>query len=219
MRSLIATSLTLAAFLTAMLVAFSLFEERREGESSARETGTTGGAVRHDLRPDPEGNSEGAVRITGCEGEELVLGEIEARLVELHNEEREARGLATLCVRRELVESSRLHSEDMLSRDYFAHETPEGVGAFERMQEAGYTLDGFSSIKTGENLAWRTHYGEFPEVSEAREVVEGWLDSEGHRENLLDPGFREIGVGIATGEYEDYDLPATMYTVNFGSRG
>ncbi|MBA2375129.1 MAG: CAP domain-containing protein [Actinomycetota bacterium] len=159
------------------------------------------------------------VIVEGCGGGEVRLSGIEARLFELHNEERGARDISSLCVREELVESSRIHSEDMIEHDYFAHETPEDVDAFERMERAGYTLDdGYSSIKTGENLAWRTQSGPEPELSDAELVVEGWLESEGHRRNLLDPEFREVGIGAATGEYKDYEQPATMYTVNFGVR-
>ncbi len=204
MRFLPTSLLATAVVLTAMLAAFSLLEWDRGIEFStqpflAEATGADAPA-------------------SGCVGGEARLTEMEARLVELHNKERSARGLAALCVRDELIASSRKHSEDMISRGYFAHESPGEENSFERMRRAGYTLDGYSSIKTGENLAWRTHSGPRPKLSDAEKVVDGWLESEGHRRNLLDPEFREVGIGTATGNYKDYEQPATMYTVNFGVR-
>lgn len=221
MKSLATSLLAIAAVLTVMLAAFSLSGRDRGIEFSTQpfRAETTEAPAAEEISPPATATpSEGRVVFEGCEGDEVVLGGMEARLVELHNEERGSRGLPSLCVRSDLTASARAHSEDMIERDYFAHETPEDEDAFERMKRAGYTLDGYSSIKTGENLAWRTHSGPRPELSDAELVIEGWLDSEGHRRNLLDPEFREVGIGAATGEYKDYEQPATMYTVNFGLR-
>jgi uncharacterized protein YkwD len=224
MKFLSTTLLAVAAILTATLAALSVLDLGSGAEFSTQpfHTGADEATSPSSTEPpDEAGVSEGgnsSVVVEGCGGVRVVLGAMEARLVELHNEERSVRDLPKLCVREELVASSRLHSEEMIERDYFAHETPEDENAFERMKRAGYTLDGYASISTGENLAWRTHRGAGPEPSDAKLVVEGWLESEGHRRNLLDPDFREVGVGTATGEYKDYEQPATMYTVNFGVR-
>jgi uncharacterized protein YkwD len=74
----------------------------------------------------------------------------------------------------------------MLRRGYFEHKSPDGTTVRERSKAAGYN---WRSI--GENIAEG-------QLSVA-EVVDTWMNSPGHRRNLLDPGFRELGVGLALG--------------------
>lgn len=80
--------------------------------------------------------------------------------------------------------AARLHSIDMVERNYFEHDTPEGITPFDRIDEAGYRKQG----PQGENIAagYRT-----PES-----VMEGWLSSDGHCANIMQPGFRDLGVGL-----------------------
>lgn len=86
------------------------------------------------------------------------------------------------------------HAEDMLARSYFAHRGPSGTTVRERARAAGYE---WSAI--GENLA--------EGQQSVKEVVEGWMRSAAHRENILDRRFTQTGVGLAlgrdpkTGEY------------------
>ena len=80
--------------------------------------------------------------------------------------------------------AARLHSIDMNERGYFEHDTPEGVSPFERISLAGYTAGG----PQGENIA-RGH-------GTAEQVMAGWMNSDGHCSNIMEPGFREIGVGF-----------------------
>lgn len=125
----------------------------------------------------------------------------------LHNEERQQRNSKPFCVHPKLQRAARAHSEDMIRRDYFSHNT-EGGGTFsQRLKRFGY-----KGSPTAENIAW----GAGPH-GEPKSRMNAWMDSTGHRSNILDNRFREIGIGIRTGTYEGYE-GAIMYTVDFGIR-
>lgn len=84
--------------------------------------------------------------------------------------------------------AARNHSMDMGERDYFDHETPEGLGPGDRLDMAEY-----EGTAWGENIAWG--YGT-PEA-----VVAGWMSSDGHCSNIMAPHFTQIGVGYYQGSY------------------
>lgn len=87
---------------------------------------------------------------------------------------------------RKLNDAASAHARDMARRKYFEHEGHDGSQPRDRVRRAGY-----ESRLTGENIA----YGPLS----AEEVVAGWLASPGHCENIMEPRFRDIGVGVAIG--------------------
>ena len=87
---------------------------------------------------------------------------------------------------RQLNEAARRHARDMARKKFFEHRGSDGSQPKDRVLRAGY-----QPRLTGENIAFG------PET--AREAVAGWLDSAGHCENIMDPRFLDIGVGVATG--------------------
>ena len=94
-------------------------------------------------------------------------------------------------------------------RKFFAHKTPDGVDPGRRMEAVGYPV---SSTATGENLAWGTG----AEATPVR-IVKGWMNSPGHRENILRPSFTEVGVGVAhDAPKRDVQGRAGVYTTDFG---
>jgi uncharacterized protein YkwD len=118
-----------------------------------------------------------------------------------------------------LVRSSRLHSQDMIARDYFAHNSPEGVTPFERMNDAGYLFDHAS-----ENLAWRGSTGgidvvDIVEREHTDLFVDEGIDGRGHRVTMLNPVFREVGVGIVQGLFfhEGQNFDSIMQTQDYGT--
>ncbi len=111
--------------------------------------------------------------------------DLEARMLELVNEERVAAGLKPLAADPELTEVARRHSADMFARGYFAHDTPEGRDPFDRMREANVRF-----VTAGENLALA------PSLQVAHK---GLMNSPGHRANILFPQFGRLGVGILDG--------------------
>src|SRR5882724_5894460 len=111
--------------------------------------------------------------------------DLEARMLDLINQERVAAGLKPLAPDPELTEVARRHSADMFARGYFAHDTPEGRDPFERMREAKVRF-----VTAGENLALA------PTVEVAHR---GLMNSPGHRANILFPQFGRVGIGIMDG--------------------
>ncbi|RYG73278.1 hypothetical protein EU245_07080 [Lentibacillus lipolyticus] len=110
------------------------------------------------------------------------LNEFEQQVVELTNQERTAQGLEPLKVDTELSKVAREKSRDMATSNYFSHNSPNYGSPFDMMKQFGV------SYKTaGENIArgQRT----------PQEVVDGWMNSEGHRKNIMNPDFTHIGVG------------------------
>ena len=111
--------------------------------------------------------------------------DLEKRMLDLVNQERESRGLKPLAADPELTEVARRHSADMFARGYFAHDTPEGITPFDRMREANVRF-----TTAGENLALA------PTIPVAHN---GLMNSPGHRANILRPEFGRVGIGIMDG--------------------
>lgn len=116
---------------------------------------------------------------------------LEARIVALTNVERMQRGLAPLRLDDSLVHEARDHSEEMIRLDYFAHESPtEGLHTVSDRA----ALAGCTDIEVGENIAY---YRGYSLEAAARRVVSDWMNSPGHRANILRPTYTSIGIGIA----------------------
>jgi Cysteine-rich secretory protein family len=128
----------------------------------------------------------------------------------LHNEQRARHGLPALEYEARLELAAQRHAEDMVRRRFFAHDTPDGLRPEDRALMAGYPTKHYSS---GENLAWGTGSESSPV-----EIVDGWMRSPGHRENVLRRAFTQMGVGLVLGVPEDpkAPLPGATYATSFG---
>ncbi len=117
-----------------------------------------------------------------------------------------------------LVTAARLHSDDMLDRDYFSHTTLGTTnGAGERALSAGYPVD-----TVGENIAWGGTTGTLDQNQAVYDRHESLFRSPGHRENMMNPPYEEVGMGVKYGQYRHTDnvnYNAAMVTENFGIRG
>jgi uncharacterized protein YkwD/stress response protein SCP2 len=127
------------------------------------------------------------------------LALLSAEVVRLTSAERTAAGLAPLTVDPLLTAAAQAHSDDMVARDFYAHTTPEGREPWDRARAAGSRHRGI-----GENIACGQR--------SPAEVVEGWMNSPGHRANILRPEFGHIGIGYATGSRS-----GTYWTQLFGT--
>src|SRR5439155_12599805 len=109
------------------------------------------------------------------------------------------------------------HSQDMIDRDYFAHNTPENVDPFQRIVNAGYS----PLTAGGENIAERSTSGTVTTALTLMLHQDFFVDStvagRGHRLNLLNASFQEVGVGQVTGNFQG--LNATMLTDDFAAAG
>ncbi len=156
--------------------------------------------------------TDGGADVAARSGVEAEL--VKARIAERVNAERARAGLPLLATDPKLAEIARRHSEDMAARRYFDHVSPDGKDPERRGLDAGYPCRKnhgtyithglgenifqsavFSSVTFGSG-GTRTYQWMSPDEI-ARQVVDGWMGSEGHRENLLKRGFDRQGVGVA----------------------
>jgi uncharacterized protein YkwD len=136
------------------------------------------------------------------------LAELRIATLCLVNRERAARSLPALTPRTELDAATQRHSEDMGRRTFFAHDNPDGASPHDRILAAGYAAD----HSTGENL-----YAGYEADATPAAAVKGWMNSRGHRENILRPIFTEAGIGIARQPIRrGVDGRAGVYTNTFG---
>jgi uncharacterized protein YkwD len=140
------------------------------------------------------------------------LADVRAAVLCLHNRERNARGLPRLKQSAKLRRAAQGHSGDMVAERFFAHESPSGSDMADRILGTGYA-DG-QGWSLGENIAWGTGH-----LATAAEIQRAWMESPGHRANILRREFREIGIGIAIGAPVDAGgLEGATYTADFGVR-
>lgn len=106
----------------------------------------------------------------------------EDTVLRLVNEVRGKANLRRLRADPKLRAAARAHSRDMARRDFCAHNNPDGVTPAERMLSAGYSAPGAENVARGQ---------ETPHI-----VMDAWMNSPGHRANLLNPAFTAIGIGV-----------------------
>lgn len=141
-----------------------------------------------------------------------TVGRAERATLCLLNRERRARGLHALKPSKTLDGSSRRYARKMVRQRFFGHVSPSGRKLVQRIRASNY-LDRARSYFVGENLAWGSG-----SLATPRERVEGWMDSRGHRANILNRRFRHIGVGVSTGAPRSTRMEAATYVTHFGKR-
>jgi uncharacterized protein YkwD len=129
----------------------------------------------------------------------------------LVNGERADRGLAPLTANARLADAATAYAQDLVAGQYFSHTGRDGSGVLERIKRSGYVPRGTAYV-LGENLAWGSGALATPGA-----IVNAWMNSPGHRDNILNPDFREIGVGIVSGNPRSADGRGATYTTHFGA--
>ncbi|WP_079404779.1 CAP domain-containing protein [Streptomyces sp. 3211] len=119
-----------------------------------------------------------------------------AAVLALVNQERAAAGCPAVSLNAKLTKAAQDHSADMASHSNMSHTGSDGSDPGARITRAGYMWRTY-----GENVA----YG----YSSPEKVMEGWMNSQGHRENILNCAFKEIGIGLAQ--------PGNYWTQDFGT--
>jgi len=157
-----------------------------------------------------------AAAVTACPAAAAVPGDasldtLEDTVLCLVNRERTSRGLVRLRANSRLATAATKYSRLMVAQDFFSHVSPSGSTMSARIKASGY-LKGGRSYRFGENLAWGTG-----DLGSPVEIVNTWMHSPGHRANILQPAYREVGVGVALGA-PGQDEGAT-YTTEFGVKG
>lgn len=123
------------------------------------------------------------------------VADIEWHIVFLTNQQRIWRKLKPVESSAVLAGIARAHSQDMLTRGYFDHRSPEGLLPADRVARKGLTF-----VRASENI-YSMEGGTTDAAELASVIVRGWMDSTGHSRNILDSGARSLGVGVAATEH------------------
>ncbi|MBI3026643.1 DnaJ domain-containing protein [Candidatus Woesearchaeota archaeon] len=142
-----------------------------------------------------------------------TINSIEEKIHGLINIEREKYDLSKLSWNDKIALAARKHSEDMVNRDYFSHDSPEGYDFSWRYSQVGFSCDIYAGnyiYKGAENLHQGWTYGAIQYVNGvesnrewltpdeiAKSAVEGWMNSPGHRQNILTSYWKSEGIGVA----------------------
>jgi uncharacterized protein YkwD len=153
-----------------------------------------------------------AVAAAGCPNatanpNDITLSEATAATLCLLNQQRRAHGLRAFKDNSRLDLASQRHASDMARRKYFAH------GDFVGRIKATRYLQNARGYAIGENIAWGSW-----DMANPASIVDGWMHSPGHRANILNGGFHEIGLGIAPGAPVGGQGRAGTYVTDFGTR-
>lgn len=124
-------------------------------------------------------------------------------LLQNTNKQRAANSKASLKLNSQLSAAAQAKAQDMVARDYWSHNTPDGSPPWAFIMNYGYQYQ-----KAGENLA----HG----FDSSSETVIGWMNSQTHRQNLLDDSYTEVGFGIANSPDFTHGGPSTVIVAMYG---
>jgi uncharacterized protein YkwD len=142
----------------------------------------------------------------------LTMHQMRSSELCLINRARAHYGLVPLHYNADLRDSATGHSDSMVVHRYFAHEGPGG-SVDSRISRTGYLDKGVQDFTIGENIAAGSGHDGSP-----LQIFVDWMHSPPHRANILDPSFRDAGVGVARGFPLGGAGAAATYTVDFGAR-
>ncbi len=125
-------------------------------------------------------------------------------ITERTNNERTANGLSPLSSNTALSNSARMKANDMCAKDYWAHTAPDGATGWTFMSQAGYDY-----VVAGENLA--------KDFGDDTSVIAGWMASPGHRANILNKSYLEIGVSTVNCVMQGHST--TLVVAHYGAAG
>ncbi|TCJ20307.1 CAP domain-containing protein [Rubrobacter taiwanensis] len=159
--------------------------------------------------PEPAQAASGK-QVRTCGGGTMILNNAEHRMLVLHNQARRNHGLRPLCIHPRLQRAARYHSRDMIQNNYFSHTSRNGQSFQQRLKRFGYPPNSCRASGVGENIAWGRGQQGWPGP-----IFQNWMNSSGHRANILARQFRHVGIGVAGGTYRGMNN-VRMYTVDFG---
>jgi uncharacterized protein YkwD len=131
----------------------------------------------------------------------------------LIDQERARNGELPLQANRQLERAAVEHSEEMVSKDYFAHIAPDGLTPLERVEATGYIPNHEVGYTVGENIAWGTL-----QLSTPSAIVAAWIASPEHLANILDAEYKETAIGVAPAVPSSLSegQPGAVYSQEFG---
>ena len=148
---------------------------------------------------------------TGITPDNTNLEVVRAALLCLHNQLRGQANLPALKDNAKLRKAATGHSSDMVTDGFFDHTSPNGDTFVDRILDAGYAKRN-EAWSIGENLAWGTG-----ELSTPQAIMSAWMNSSGHKANILKKTYKEIGISVRLGVPTDAGVGATV-TADFGAK-
>ncbi|HEX8102394.1 MAG TPA: CAP domain-containing protein [Solirubrobacteraceae bacterium] len=187
-------------------------------DSGPLRTLSSGGALDPSTPPGGPRRRDGVGAGDACTETDLApaadnLARVAASTLCLLNGERADHGLRPLAENAKLARAATGHSADMVAHSYFAHEGLDGSQIGDRIGATGY-IPSRGRWVIGENLAWGTGA-----LATPRSIVNAWMNSPGHRANVLHPDYREIGLGIVVGNPARPSGLGATYATEFGVTG
>jgi uncharacterized protein YkwD len=171
--------------------------------------GTIGTLQQKEAEPDENAQTEHTETVQTCDRKNIELVRAEKLTLDLHNKTRKENGLKELCVDPTLTRVAREHSKDMIKKGYFGHTSADGKSSAKRLKDSGYNWSA-----TAENIAWGS--GSY---SNPKSRFKAWMESKGHKVNILNGKYEEVGIGATSGELlKKSGQEETVYTVDFGSK-
>lgn len=155
-----------------------------ESSSSSEESSSSDSSSSEASSSEPSSSSSDASSSQADDEIDSAYRDLQKQVIAIVNEERAANGLSALKENAELAKVATLKSEDMAKLNYFSHTSPTYGSPFEMLSQFGITY-----TAAGENIAMGQPTPE--------SVMNAWMNSEGHRANILNSSYTEIGVGIA----------------------
>jgi uncharacterized protein YkwD len=141
------------------------------------------------------------------------IAQLNAAILCLVNAERTANGnLPPLTENAELDRASAGMCTRMVTEHFFAHDTPDGKTVVDRIEPTGYIPNGGDWV-VGENLAWGSGA-----LSTPQSIVNGWMNSPGHKANILASDYKDIGLATCMGSPTTTYSGGTVYVNNFGAK-
>ncbi|MBA3746793.1 MAG: CAP domain-containing protein [Solirubrobacterales bacterium] len=142
------------------------------------------------------------------------VNQVRSTVLCLLNVERKKRGMKALAESPQLRQAAQSFSRTMVRDNFFDHISPGGSTLLSRVRSGTAYLHDVGNFALGENIAWGTG-----DLATPRQTVKGWMNSAGHRHNILNRRFRHVGIGIAIGApVDDHGMPGATYTTDFGYR-
>ena len=148
-------------------------------------------------------------------GPDIDIAQLEKKIHDLINKERAKQGLPALSMDEGLRKVARKYSQDMVKRNFFSHKDPDGRSFHDRYKAGGVECSIRVANTTcigAENIAQGNIYSSYlykdgekyfnwnTEDEIARAIVRQWIDSKGHRANILTPYFKQQGIGVAVSD-------------------
>lgn len=155
---------------------------------------------------------EGVDSTSRASAPDIDITRLENKIHDLVNKERARRGLAALLKDKRLNKVARKYSQDMVSRNFFSHNDPDGRSFYDRYKAEGFECSirrGNTSCMGAENIAQSNLFSSYiykdgktflnwsTEDKIAESVVKIWMTSKGHKANILTPYFKRHGIGVA----------------------